>query len=443
MMINRASSSAVLFYARKYDTLNHTMPHYIADIHAHSKYSRAVSKQMTLKIMAQWADTKGIDIISPCDFTHPAWFAELEKKLVPAEPGLYRLRGIKHNCRFLLSTEVSCIYKRGDKARRVHHLILMPDLASVNKFNTTLDKNFNLKSDGRPILGLDSEELVKYAHDAAAGAMLIPAHIWTPWFAMFGSQSGFDTIEECFGSMTKHVHAIETGLSSDPPMNWRISQLDPLAIVSFSDAHSPAKLGREATVFDMPELAYDNFIKALKNTASPKNKITSTIEFYPEEGRYHYDGHRKCEVRLTPQQTKRHKGICPSCKKKVTVGVSYRVNALADRPEGYTPPNRPPFKSLVPLQEIIAEALQKGVATKTVQSEYEAITDQASEFDVLLSMPIEQVKAITQPKIAEGIRRVRDGELHIEPGYDGEYGIVQVFTDAEKKLMASGQSSLF
>ncbi len=419
------------------------MPSYFTDLHFHSKYSRAVSQQMELPIMARWADIKGIDVITVSDFTHPAWFGQLTKKLQQQDNGLYRLTNRKHACHFMLTTELSCIYKKNDVARRIHHVIIMPDLASVKKFNSQLATIGNIKSDGRPILGLDSEELVKIVMDTSPRAMLIPAHIWTPWFSMFGSKSGFDTLEECFGGMAKHIHAIETGLSSDPPMNWRLSQLDRMSIVSFSDAHSPAKMGREATVFNLESLTYDAILEAIKHT-NDKNKIDYTVEFFPEEGRYHFDGHRKCEVRLSPNETNKHKGVCPKCKKKLTVGVLYRVNELADRPEGYQPKNRPGFKSLVPLQEIIAAVMQKGVNTKTVVGEYESLIKKGqNEFNILLNIPLEELQKMTTPTIAEGIRRVRQGTISALPGYDGEYGTISIFSDQELRQAEKKQTTLF
>jgi len=420
------------------------MAEYITDLHFHSKYSRAVSRDMDLEHIADWATVKGIDVITAADFTHPAWFKELKEKLTLQENGLYKLKSDLGDAYFMLTTEISCVYKKNDKTRRIHLVLIAPDLKTVDTINTKLNLIGNLKSDGRPILGIDAKEIVKIVMNASPEAMVIPAHIWTPWFSMFGSESGFDTVEECFEEMTKHIYAIETGLSSDPPMNWRIAQLDRLAIISNSDAHSMAKIGREATVFELDQLNYKNIIKAIKQQGGHKNKIAYTIEFYPEEGRYHFDGHRNCKIRFNPTETKKEKGICPKCKKRLTVGVLHRVDKLADRPEGYKPKNRPPFKSLVPLNEIIAESLGRGVNTKGVSSEYDSIIKQGkNEFNILLHLSHPELEKITLPKIAAGIIKVREGNIIVEPGFDGEYGVVKIFTKEEQKKSADGQSSLF
>jgi len=301
------------------------MPEYITDLHFHSKYSRAVSRDMDLEHIAEWADKKGIDVVTAADFTHPAWFKELNTKLEQQNNGLFKLKGNKTTAHFMLTTEISCIYKKNDRTRRIHLVLIAPDLKTVGIINGKLNLIGNLKSDGRPILGIDAKEIVKVVMDSSPEAMVIPAHIWTPWFSIFGSESGFDSLEECFEEMTKHIYAIETGLSTDPPMNWRVAQLDRLAIVSNSDAHSMAKIGREATVFELDQLNYKNIMKAIKQQGGYKNKIAYTIEFYPEEGRYHFDGHRNCNVCFSPEETRKNKGICPKCKKRLTVGVSNRV----------------------------------------------------------------------------------------------------------------------
>lgn len=418
------------------------MTEYITDLHLHSKYSRAVSKKMELEAMAEWADKKGIDVISTSDFTHPAWFADCKNKLVQQNNNLYKLKDSNREAHFMLTTEISCIYRKNDKTRRIHLVVIAPNLEVVETINAKLNLLGKLKSDGRPILGLDAKELVKIIMDTSADATVIPAHIWTPWFSLFGSESGFDTVEECFDEMTPHIYAVETGLSSDPPMNWRLSQLDRLAIVSFSDAHSASKMGREATVFELEKLSYNNILKTLKQQ-DDNNKIAYTVEFYPEEGRYHWDGHRACDIRISPAETKKYKKICPKCKKRLTVGVLNRVDALADRPEGFTDKNRPGFKSLVPLGEIIAESISLGVNTKGVAREYEElIKNGKTEFNVLLNLTHEELKKITLPKIADGIIKVRSGNINIIPGYDGVYGTVKVFTDEENKKPAYGQSKL-
>jgi len=420
------------------------MTEYITDLHFHSKYSRAVSKSMDLEHIAEWSIKKGIDVVTTADFTHPAWFSEIKEKLKLQKNGLFRLKQAKNGAHFMLTTEISCIYKKHDKVRRVHYMIIAPDFAAVKKINTQLDLIGNLKSDGRPILGLDGEKLVEIVMGASTEAMVFPAHIWTPWFSMFGSKSGFDTVEECFGPMTKHIYAVETGLSSDPPMNWRLSQLDQYSIVSFSDAHSPAKLGREATIFELSELSYHNILKAIKQQGGKKNKIAYTVEFHPEEGRYHWDGHRNCKINIPPQQSKKYKNICPKCKKPLTIGVLNRAEELADRPENYQPDKRPSYKSLVPLQEIIAESMSRGVNTKGVQGEYESLIKQGkNEFNILLNLTVKELKKIALPKIVEGIKKMRQGDLIVEPGYDGEYGIVKIFNQQEARTKVNGQSSLF
>jgi uncharacterized protein (TIGR00375 family) len=405
----------------------------IADLHLHSKYSRAVSQEMNCEHIASWADRKGIAIVGTGDFTHPEWFREIQAKLTEHEEGLFSLRDGKSKAYFLLATELSCIYSQGGKGRRIHVVVLAPTLKAVEAINAQLGWQGNLKSDGRPILGMSAVELTKIVLDASPDCLVIPAHVWTPWFSLFGSMSGFDSLEECFGTLSKHIVAIETGLSSDPPMNWRLSQLDGKQIVSFSDAHSGANLGREATVFEVETLSYQSMAKALR-MPDEKNRIESTIEFFPEEGKYHWDGHRACGIRWSPAETKTHKGVCPTCGKRVTVGVANRVEELADRPEGYEPPSRPPYTRLVPLAEIIGEALGVGKLTKSVLREYDQLLNTfGSEFSVLLDASLDEIRNAANPRIADGIARVRGGTLHILPGYDGEFGTVRVFADGEQR----------
>lgn len=420
-----------------------------ADLHIHSKYSRAVSQDMDLAHMDHWARVKGIGIMGTGDFTHPKWFDSLKTELKENSSGFLERKGSDEKTKFLLSVEISCIYSRAGKTRRIHVLVLMPSLASAERFNARLNTIGNLRADGRPILGLDAEELVKITLDVEPRAAIIPAHIWTPWFSLFGSESGFDSVEECFGKMSKHIYAIETGLSSDPPMNWRLSQLDRISIISSSDAHSPkpSKMGREATEFQLSDLTYEAISDALQSQAliadgkTPHNRIVSTIEFFPEEGKYHWDGHRDHGIRWSPQETKKHAGKCPKCGTSVTVGVEHRVDILADRTEGFKPDNRPPYHSLVPLEEIIAEAYDVGTGTKRVAETYERMIQDASEFDILLHHTPEQLKAITDPLIVEGIERVRARKVEITPGYDGVFGTIHIFSDADRKTI--GQSSLF
>ena len=413
---------------------------YIADLHLHSKFSRAVSKDMDLEHLNEWSLKKGIEVVGTADFTHPVWLAELKEKLDDQGNGLFKLKGVADSVHFLLSTEISCIYSKGGKGRRIHIVVLAPNFQAIEKINIQLGWVGNLKSDGRPILGLDAKELTKIVLEADPNCLVIPAHVWTPWFSLFGSESGFDTLQECFEEYSDQIYAIETGLSSDPAMNWRLTQLDQKAIVSFSDAHSPANLGREATVFELEDLSYQNIQKAIKQI-DDNNKIAYTIEFYPEEGKYHWDGHRNCDIRFSPEETLTHKDICPKCGKRLTRGVMYRVKKLADRKEGEKRPNTVPYKSLVPLREIIADSLTIGKTSKSVLQQYDQmIKPGKSEFNILFNLSIEEIERISSPRIAEGIAKVRKGDLKIEPGYDGVFGTVKVYSEKEK---STGQSSLF
>ena len=414
---------------------------YIADFHLHSKYSRATSKQMDLEHLDQWGKIKGIQVLGTGDFTHPAWFDAMKSKLTMKDNGFYQLKDSKNQTYFTPTSELSCIYKKGEQTRRIHLLILAPDLGTVKKINKKLDQVGNIKSDGRPIFGLDAKELTKIILDISEECLIIPAHIWTPWFSLFGSKSGFDTIKECFEELTPHIHAIETGLSSDPPMNWLVSQLDKLTILSNSDAHSPENLGREANVFELNELSRQTIYQAIKEKDS--HKLQHTIEFYPEEGKYHWDGHRQCNIVFSPDKTIKHKGICPHCRRPLTVGVMNRVIDLSDRQKEEIPKDVIPYKSLIPLKEIIADAFGVGKNTKKVDAEYTNIIKQTqSEFNVLLDVPTTEIEKITLPKISEGIQRVRDNKVIIEPGYDGVYGQVKIFSNKEKQE-ANKQATLF
>ncbi len=429
----------------------------VADLHIHSKYSRAVSPQMLPETLDAWADDKGITVMGTGDFTHPLWLKELQKKLEPAEPGLFVLKKrfkqktlkgtFATATRFLLTVEISCIYSRAGHTRRVHHLIFAPDFATVEKINTALGRIGNLKSDGRPIIGIDSEDLLKIVLEADPRAALVPAHIWTPWFSVFGSMSGFDSLDECFGDYAKHIFAVETGLSSDPPMNWRVSALDRVALISNSDSHSLQRIGREANIFDT-ELSYDGIMEAIRSGAPGKEvgsmkyevrkksnpKFIGTVEFFPEEGRYHYDGHRLCGIIWTPEQTKKHGGICTKCGQKVTVGVLNRIAGLADRKDGYRDVHRPPYWNTVPLDEIIGEALDVGSKSKAVQKEYQKlIVAFGSELAVSLDVSIPKLATVALSEVAEGIERMRSGKVSITPGYDGEYGIVKMFSAKDRK----------
>ncbi len=408
---------------------------YYTDLHIHSKYSRATSKSCNLEELAVWAKKKGLSLISTGDFTHPAWFNEIKEKLVPAGEGVYRLRpdiekalSLGENpVRFLLSVEISTIYKKGDKTRKVHHVVFVPSIETAHIFREKLDAIGNIKSDGRPILGLDSRNLLETVLESGEGSFIIPAHIWTPWFSVLGSKSGFDSIEECYDDLSEHIFAVETGLSSDPQMNWHVSKLDKYRLVSNSDAHSPSKLAREATVFDHnPD--YYSLMHALKTGEG----YVGTVEFFPEEGKYHEDGHRKCNICLSPEETKKLNGICPVCGKPVTIGVSYRVNELSDRKEIITPPSTAgEVFSLVPLQEIVSEIMQVGPQSKSAVCEYERLVHRfGSELAILQDIPTDEIsKASTL--LGEGISRLRQGKVIKHAGYDGEYGVIKLFEDDE------------
>lgn len=397
----------------------------ITDFHLHSKWSRACSKQLTLPNIAKACETKGIGFVGTSDAFHPAWREDIGALLNETSPGTFRLNDGSSQTAFLLSTEISCIYKRADKVRRVHHIILFPSLDALDRLTAALTaRGCNLKSDGRPIVGIDSEELLKMTLDASPECLLIPAHAWTPWFAVFGSQSGFDSLEECFGSMAKHVHAIETGLSSDPAMNWRLSQLDRIFLVSNSDAHSLENLGREANVFEMDAPSYPELRRILAE--HDEKKFTETIEFFPEEGKYHADGHRACNFYCEPEETKKRKGICPRCGKLLTVGVLHRVSDLADRPpHPARPPRAVPFRSIVPLAEIVGSIFRVSSKSKRVAREVERLANGGhSEFGIILDLPDAELSRLASPEIVAAILAVRRGEVDLTPGYDGEYGVI-------------------
>lgn len=410
---------------------------FYADLHIHSKYSRATSKSCNLEELAVWAQKKGLSVISTGDFTHPAWFAEIKEKLVPTGNGAFRLRPdiekeIFQNStpvRFVLSVEISTIYKKWDKTRKVHHVVFVPDFETAEKFRTKLDAIGNIKSDGRPILGLDSRDLLEITLEAGEGSCIIPAHIWTPWFSILGSKSGFDSIEDCYGDLAEHIFAVETGLSSDPEMNWRVSSLDKYRLVSNSDAHSPSKLAREATVFDT-EPNYFSIMKALKTG----NGYVGTVEFFPEEGKYHEDGHRKCNICLTPEESVKLNNICPVCGKPLTIGVNHRVNELADRSgEIIVPPTTAGQTfSLVPLQEILSEIMGVGPQSKSVTQNYENLLRKGgSELSILREIPIDEIEKLHSSLLAEGISRLRNGKVIKRAGFDGEYGVIKLFEDNE------------
>jgi uncharacterized protein (TIGR00375 family) len=402
---------------------------------------------MTLEMLAFWAQLKGINVMGTADFTHPQWFADLREKLLPDETGLYRLRGkssehVPLSCRedvcFIPTAEISCIYSKAGKTRKVHMIVILPSLEDASLLNTRLGRIGNLTSDGRPILGIEAKELLTIVLDLTGNGLVIPAHAWTPHFSVFGSASGFDSLEECFDELSPRIHAIETGLSSDPPMNWRLSALDDLTLISNSDAHSPSKIGREANIFDT-DLSYEGIVDAIKN----KEGFKGTIEFFPEEGKYHYDGHRLCNIWMSPEETRRHDYLCPVCGKNLTVGVMHRVALLADRDNGSQPSHAKDYHSLIPLQEIISEGFRVGVGTKKVQSLYlKMLSELGPELNILMNAEIRDISTVAGELIGEGIRRIREGRVTINPGYDGEYGKILLFEPQERSKLR-GQEKLF
>jgi uncharacterized protein (TIGR00375 family) len=413
----------------------------IADLHLHSKFSRATSREMDVETLARWCGLKGITLVGTGDFTHPVWLRELRAKLRPNGRGLYT-HGAQH---FLLSTEVSNIYPQGGRLRKIHNILLAPSFEVVDRLNAVLGRFGSLMADGRPTLSLPSHKLVEYVMEVSADCMVIPAHVWTPWFSLYGSNSGFDSLRECFGDQARHIHAVETGLSSDPPMNWRIPELDAVMLVSNSDAHSPAKLGREANVFES-DLDYGEILGILRRR--DRSKFLSTIEFFPEEGKYHFDGHRACNQRLSPRETQAARGRCPTCGKSLTVGVMSRVEALSGREETTDGSERVPFRHIIPLEEIIAEAIGSQPGSAAVREEYMALVSTlGSEFGILLDVPLEDVARTARPRIVEGLRRVREGRVQIRPGYDGVFGEIRIFGgDAEERRAEAeqpAQTSLF
>lgn len=409
----------------------------IADLHIHSRYSMATSKEGTPEHLDLWARKKGISIVGTGDFTHPAWRAELNDRLEMAEDGLYKLkeeyileasRALPGKApRFVVTGEISSIYKKNSRTRKVHNLILLPGLEDAEKLSKKLETIGNIHSDGRPILGLDCHELLELLLEICPKGILVPAHIWTPHFSLFGAASGFDTIEECFEDLAPYIHALETGLSSDPLMNWRISALDRFQLISNSDAHSPAKLGREANLLDI-ELSYQGLSAAIQEGKG----LEGTIEFFPEEGKYHYDGHRKCHICLSPEEAEKYHGKCPVCGKKLTMGVDHRIVQLADREAGYIKENAKPYENLVPLPEVIAASMGRLPTGKKVQGYYEKmLASLGAEFGILREIPVEDIRKESGYLIAEGIRRLRAGEVIRKPGFDGEYGTIKLFENDE------------
>lgn len=420
---------------------------FIADLHIHSRYSRATSRDMSPEIIWRWTQLKGIKVVGTGDFTHPGWMKELQEKLQPADNGLLVLKkecesdDIPPSCRsdvfFLPSVEISCIYKKGGRTRKVHNLIFAPDFRTAARLNERLARVGNISSDGRPILGLDSKELLKIVLDCAPGAVLVPAHAWTPHFSVFGAASGFDSLEECFEDLTRYIPAIETGLSSDPRMNRRLSVLDGIKLISNSDAHSPSRMGREANILDT-EISSEALLKAIVTGRG----LAGTIEFFPEEGKYHYDGHRACGVCLSPEETVRRNYVCPVCGKRLTVGVMHRVRKLADRDEGSGTEGVEHYRSLIPLAEIIAEVHKVGVGSKRVSGEYMSMIESlGNEFSILMDLPTAEIDAAGFQAVAEAVGRMRSGEVAVSPGYDGEYGKIKIFGKFEEREI-KGQEML-
>jgi DNA helicase-2/ATP-dependent DNA helicase PcrA len=416
------------------------MSDYIADFHIHSKFSRACSKDLILPKISEAAALKGIQLIGTGDFTHPEWFKMMTQELVMNERGFYVSKSAKPQwpVELVPTSEIACIYKKNDKVRRLHLIVVAPSLDVVSKINAKLNTIGNLKADGRPILGLGAKELAKIVLDIDSNCLIIPAHAWTPWFAVFGSKSGFDSLEECFDEMTPHIAAIETGLSSDPVMNRRLSKLDNITLLSNSDAHSLDNLGREANLFDgSTSMTYGR----LYNMIWRKEKgFKGTIEFYPEEGKYHVDGHAACEVQLTPDETRRYNGRCPKCGGPITVGVLSRVESLADRKK--TKAEESDYKYIVPLREIIGEVLGVGKKSKSVAAVYNKLVPAlGSEFTLLLHTPLADIAKVGFPDIAAAIDKVRRGDIEVSPGYDGIYGTVKIKLETRGKKKA--QVSLF
>ena len=425
----------------------------IVDLHIHSHHSRATSKNSTIEGLYYWAKIKGIHVLGTGDFTHPSWFAEMQEKLIMTDEGLYKLKddiaqeidktlpkSVRNNfIRFVPTVEISNIYSKAGAVRKLHNVVVAPNLEVSAKINSQLDRIGNLKADGRPILGMDSKHLLQITLESHPDSLFFPAHIWTPWFAMFGSKSGFDSIKEAFEDLAPAIKVIETGLSSDPYMNWRLDELQKVTVISNSDAHSPQKLGREANVLSCGP-TYKNIMKAIKTN---NDDFAGTIEFFPQEGKYHFDGHRLCNISFSPEETKKHKGICPVCHKQLTVGVDYRVGEIANHPEGYKPVKHKKVEYIIPLVEIIAQMQGKNVQTKPVWAEYkktyEALGD---EFSILRKTTTDAIRKAGFADLANVIDRMRRGDVHIEPGYDGVYGVIKLFKNDIERKVTGAQMSL-
>ncbi len=420
---------------------------FIADLHLHSRYSRATSSNMSLENLWKWAQLKGISVIGTGDLTHPKWLTEIKEKLEDVGNKLFKLKNsyrtdaMPESCKsevyFMLTAEVSTIYSKFGRTRKIHSLIFVPDFYTAIRINNVLSRIGNLSADGRPILGLDAKELLKIVLDISDDVLLVPAHAWTPHFSIFGSESGFDSLSECFEELTSHMSSIETGLSSDPLMNWRLSSLDHITLISNSDAHSPSRLGREANIFET-EISYKAIIDAIKK----KTGFIGTIEFFPQEGKYHYDGHRACGVCLAPKETIKQHYQCPVCGKRVTIGVMHRVEKLADREDGYKPDDAPLYYSLIPLTEIISETLKVGVNSKAVETEYfKLLKNLGNEFRILMDSSPSDIETAGSFLLSGAISKMRTGKVHIEPGFDGQYGKIKILEEERKDII--GQGTLF
>lgn len=408
---------------------------FVADFHIHSRYSRATSPNMNIKTLSEYAKLKGISLLGTGDFTHYLWLEELKNTLKDSGNGLFEYNGVN----FMLTGEISSIYSKNGKVRKIHNVIFVPSFDIADKINSTLSGYGNIAYDGRPIIGIDAKDLAEILFGISKDIFIVPGHIWTPWFSLFGSKSGFDSIEECFEEYAKDIYALETGLSSDPGMNWQWSKLDRFNLISNSDSHSPQKIAREANVFDI-EMSYRAIIDTLKK--KDKKKFLYTIEFFPEEGKYHYDGHRACNIRFSPQETRKNKNICPACGKPLTIGVMNRVAELADRPEGFVPENSIPYKKMIPLSEIIADTLGVGDGSKAVEAEYRAIIPRlGTELEVLTEVSDDKLLRELPVKIAKAIINVRKGNVNILPGFDGEYGTIEILK--EKDTVSEKQLDLF
>ena len=408
---------------------------FVADFHIHSRYSRATSPNMNIKTLSEYAKLKGISLLGTGDFTHYLWLEELKNTLKDSGNGLFEYNGVN----FMLTGEISSIYSKNGKVRKIHNVIFVPSFDITDKINSTLSGYGNIAYDGRPIIGIDAKDLAEILFGISKDIFIVPGHIWTPWFSLFGSKSGFDSIEECFEEYAKDIYALETGLSSDPGMNWQWSKLDRFSLISNSDSHSPQKIAREANVFDI-EMSYRSIMDTLKT--KDKKKFLYTIEFFPEEGKYHYDGHRACNIRFSPQETRKNKNICPACGKPLTIGVMNRVAELADRPEGFVPENSIPFKRMIPLAEIIADTLGVGDGSKAVEAEYCAIIPRlGTELEVLTEISDDKLLRELPIKIAKAIINVRKGNVNILPGFDGEYGTIEILK--EKDTVSEKQLDLF